>query len=66
MRFLRPTYLKITSPGGVPSTEEFLSVFEKINLNDDSFVIDTFKPGTGGESSLYHALVNRGFLNEAD
>ncbi len=60
MRFLRPTYLRLTAPGGVPTMEQFLGEFQKIGIDDQDFVIDVFKPGTGGESALYHALLQRG------
>ena len=58
MRYLPKVYLRLCSPGGVPSNEEFLRALEKISITDDEFTTDTFKPGTGGESRLYRSLIN--------
>lgn len=62
MRFLRPAYLHITKPGKAPKTEKFYEIFHKINLKDDHFTTDQFKPGTSGESWLYHTLCNESKL----
>jgi DGQHR domain-containing protein len=59
MRLLRPFYLYITKPGGLPSEAEFLKVFKKINMKDSEFTADNFKPGTSGESKLYHELLDK-------
>ena len=32
MRLLRPAYLRLTEPGGMPDTEAFAGIFEKIPL----------------------------------
>lgn len=58
MRFLRPAYLHLTSPGGVPTKDQFDKVFAKINIGDDEFTTDRFLPGTSGEVGLFNALVN--------
>jgi DGQHR domain-containing protein len=57
MRFLRPVYLYLNSPGMVTSTQNFLGVLNKIQLADRDFTIDRFKPGTSGESELYKTLL---------
>lgn len=57
MRFLRPAYLYFTNPGGVPSSDQFLSLLNKINLKDNDFNIDLFKPGASGEYELYNTLL---------
>jgi DGQHR domain-containing protein len=59
MRFLRPCYLHITLPGNVPTKEEYYKVFEKIDFNDEHFTIDEYRPGTSGESRLYHDLKDK-------
>jgi DGQHR domain-containing protein len=57
MRFLREAYLYITKPGKVPTKTEFSEkIFSKIDLVDDDFTIEKFKPGTSGEAELYRAL----------
>lgn len=62
MRYLPKIYLTLGQPGNVPSKEDFLSELSKIDIVDDSFTTDTFKPGTGGESRLYRSLVNRSIV----
>lgn len=57
MRFLRPAYLYLASPGEVVSVENFYSIFEKVGLHDSEFTVERFKPGTGGESELYRTLI---------
>ena len=57
MRLLRPAYLRLTEPGGMPDTEAFAGIFEKIPLKDEDFNIDSFKPGTSGESTLFKTLL---------
>lgn len=56
MRFLRPAYLYLVGPGEVPSRAQFDTIFDKINMNDNEFTSDNFKPGTSGEVALYNAL----------
>lgn len=56
MRFLRPAYLHLTEPGGIPVTEAFAEIFATIPLKDEDFNIDNFKPGTSGESELFKIL----------
>ncbi len=56
MRFMRDAYLYITTPGHVPSSKDFLKIFDRIKMKDEDFNIDNFKPGTSGESALYRTL----------
>lgn len=62
MRFLRPAYLNFTAPGGIPTKEQFVSLLRKIQLRDEDFNIDKFKPGTSGESELYNTLIKESKL----
>jgi DGQHR domain-containing protein len=57
MRFLRDAYLYLVGPGEVPSKDQFATIFQRINLTDSDFTIEEYKPGTSGESKLYHTLV---------
>ena len=57
MRFLKPCYLSLTSPGGIPEQSEFLKVFEIVTLREEDFSVERFKPGTSGESDLYRTLM---------
>ena len=64
MRFLRPCYLDISSPGNVISKESFLKVFKAIQLEDDDFNSRRFVPGSSGESELYATLMNESGINK--
>lgn len=57
MRFMRPVYLHLVSPGEVPEKEEFKRVFARIESSDDQFTTDVYLPGTSGESALYRDLL---------
>ena len=56
MRFLRPAYLHLVNPGNVPKTQDFQTIFNKIDLKDDDFSTDMFQPGTSGESFIPNPL----------
>lgn len=56
MRFLKFSYLYLCGSGEVPSQKDFLKVFSRINLKDDYFNVDNFKPGTSGESDLFRTF----------
>lgn len=56
MRFLKSAYLHLVGPGEVPKQEQFKKIFDKIQLSDDEFNSDNFKPGTSGEVALYRTL----------
>lgn len=58
MRFLRPVYLHIASPGDIPSKDEFASIFRRIEFDDERFTTDTYLPGSSGESALYRDLLS--------
>jgi len=62
MRFLKPAYLYLTSPGSVPQKGEFYEIFDRIDMKDKDFNIDNFKPGTSGESELYRTLMHKSGL----
>jgi DGQHR domain-containing protein len=56
MRFLRPAYLYLVGPGEVPTRAQFDQVFQRIQMTDNEFTSDNFKPGTSGEVALYNTL----------
>lgn len=64
MRLLRPAYLYFTGPGGVVSTDDFLQLLERVNMEDEDFNIEEYKPGTSGESSMYRDLIRETGLQE--
>lgn len=59
MRFLRPAYLYLTSPGGVPESAEFARIFAKIDMDNEDFTVDEFMPGSSGEGKLYRLLLEK-------
>lgn len=54
MRFLRLAYLKASAGvlGRVPSEQQFLAIFQGMDLQQDDFNSDLYVPGTSGESYL--------------
>ncbi len=57
MRFLRPAYRSLASPGEIPTQDAWLALLQKVTLKDDDFTVDNFEPGTGGESKLFKRLL---------
>jgi hypothetical protein len=57
MRFLKPAYLSLRWKGEVVSKSDFLDIFNKIDIEEDAFTVDQFKPGTSGESNLFKTFM---------
>lgn len=57
MRFLGDAYLAAASPGDVPKEDAFYKIFERVDIHDNGFSTDTYKPGTSGEAQLYNDLM---------
>ena len=62
MRFLRPAYLHLSAPGGVPQKHEFRKIIDRIDLKDEDFTVERFKPGSSGESELYRTILQKSEL----
>jgi len=58
MRYLRDAYNYFETPGAIIKKEEFRSLLDKVELKDEDFTIDNYKPGTSGETLLYQNLVS--------
>jgi DGQHR domain-containing protein len=56
MRLLMPVYRALRPRAEVPSAEDFKALLDRVNLEDDAFTSERFKPGSSGESDLYRAL----------
>lgn len=56
MRFMLLAYLDIAEPGAVPQVEDFATIFKRMNVSDDFFNTDNFKPGTSGEAEILKML----------
>ncbi len=67
MRFLRPAYLYLCNPSEIPTTDDFLSIFKKINMKNPEyekmFSIEEFRPGSSGESEFYRTLLKKSGLS---
>ena len=60
MRFLKDCYLDVDKE--LPSKGDFLSILRRIDMSDDEFTVDNFKPGSSGESALYQQFKERSGL----
>lgn len=59
MQFLKDIYLAKDKLNQVISKKEFLEVLRKIDLDDEDFTVDNYKPGSSGQSALYRDLKQR-------
>lgn len=57
MRYLKPAYRLLAASEEIPSQEAWYTLFQKVSLKDSDFTVDTFEPGTGGETKLYRRLL---------
>lgn len=57
MRALMPAYKSLRASAQVPTREDFMKLFERINLSDSDFTSETFAPGSSGESELYRRFI---------
>ncbi|SRR5258707_5836969 len=66
MRFLPKAYLSLAEPGDLVSSDQFLAVFKKIELDDQDFNSDNYKTGSGGEARLLKDFSRRSGLEDDD
>jgi DGQHR domain-containing protein len=57
MRTLKPICLKLKAHNSIPTISDFKQLFDKVQLTDEDFTVENFKPGTSGESQLFAKLV---------
>lgn len=57
-RFLRAVYLHDAGVGSVLKKEQVVRRLERINVGDDFFNIENFKPGSSGEADLFKFLTS--------
>ena len=55
-RFLGDAYRDLYRPGSIVSKEQFRQLFDSIELEDNDFNPDRFKPGGTGQNDLYREL----------
>lgn len=63
-RFLRYVYNDMGKSSELVERDEFKKVFEKINITDESFTTDNYKPGSSGQSQLYRDLIKEYEINK--
>lgn len=56
MKFLPLTYLHLGEPGGVVSAEAFRDIFKRVELTEEDFNPDKYKPGGTGINALFEDL----------
>ena len=56
MRFLRPVYQRVAAPAAVPKAADYEAILGTVELRDQDFTAETFKPGTSGEVLLFRTL----------
>lgn len=59
MRFLFHAYLNFTTSEEVVTKIQFLTLLNKVDVKDDYFTVDNFKPGTSGETAIYNILIEK-------
>jgi len=64
MRFLRPAYLEIATPGKAASISSFKGVLDQLRLAESDFTPEIYRPGSSGESALYKELLGQSGLHE--
>ena len=57
MRFLRPCYNRLKSNGDDSSVRSFTSILGPIDLTDDDFTTENYKPGNNGQATLFKDLM---------
>ena len=59
MKFLNYLFAEKFKPGEIPGQSEFLDILRQINLKNEDFNVDSFPPGSSGESTLRRTLVDQ-------
>lgn len=67
MRFFKHAYLSFNRIGQIISKEEFYSIFEKIDLEEEEFNKEKYVPGSSGQGQLYRdLLIKSGLENSSE
>lgn len=65
IRFLRPAYLSVgRKEGDVVTADEFSNILKTVDLKDDDFNPENYKPGSSGEAQLYSDLMEKAGLQD--
>ncbi|MCB8887952.1 DGQHR domain-containing protein [Vreelandella malpeensis] len=63
IRFLKDAFLEIVEEPRVVSVEEYLGIFNRIDLVDSDFNSEVYLPGSSGAGLLYKHLLEKGIKN---
>lgn len=59
MKFLTYLFSERFVPGRVPTEDDFLAILRPIKLDNDDFNVESFPPGSSGESKLRRTLIDQ-------
>lgn len=62
MRFFKDAYLSFNRIGEVISKDEFMGIFENINIQENEFTKEIYIPGSSGQGALYRDLLQQSGL----
>lgn len=63
IRFMGPVYNELMDSAPIVKTESFYQILEKINLKEEEFTPENYKPGSGGEAALLKDLLEKSGLS---
>ena len=58
MRALPYIFSKVRQKEGIPKQENFYQILDGSTLRDDQFTVESFQPGSSGESALLNRLIS--------
>ena len=61
MRVFGDAYNYLAMPGQFVSSEKFLELFRRVEVESDYFTVERFKPGSSGEARLRDFLLEKMF-----
>ncbi len=59
MRFFADAYKSFQKEDEVISIDQFWEIFSRIDINEEDFTSDRYKPGSSGQSDLYRDLLSQ-------
>lgn len=64
MRFFKHAYLSFNRIGDVISKEDFLKIFDRIDIKEEDFNKEKYIPGSSGQGQLYRDLLAKSGLDQ--
>ena len=62
MRFFKHAYLSFNKIGDIVSKEEFVEIFDRIDIKEQDFNKEKYVPGSSGQGDLYRDLLDKSGL----